>query len=83
MGLNPHTTMLWGKTFFPFSERRQTGMRGVAGNLQATSLLEGQGMLSVTWPPIVPQTIMAVQRGVTASNGSELPSLVQLDGFGI
>lgn len=46
-----------------------------------TGLLEGPEMLSVTWPPIVPRPIMAVQRGVTASVGSELPSLVQLDGF--
>lgn len=40
-----------GKTFFPFSECRQTGTSGVAGNLQATGLLEGPGMLSVTCPP--------------------------------
>lgn len=53
MGLNPHTAMLWGKTFFPFSECRQTGTSGAAaGNLQATGLLEGPGMLLVTWPPI-------------------------------
>lgn len=74
--------MLWGKTFFPFSECKQTGTSCVAGNLQATGLLVGQGMLLVAWPPIVPRPIMAVQRGVTASIGSELPSLVQLDGFG-
>lgn len=74
--------MLWGKTFFPFRKSRQTGTGGVAGNLQATGLLEGPGMLSVTWPPIVPRPIMAVQRGVTASIGSKLPLLVQLDGFG-
>lgn len=51
MDLNPHTAMLWGKTFFPFRECRQTGTGGVAGNLQATGLLEGPGMLSVTWAP--------------------------------
>lgn len=83
MGLNPHTAMLCGKTFFPFSECRQTGTSGVAGNLQATSLLEEPRMLSVAWPQIVPRPIMAVQEGVTASFGSELPSLVQLDGFGL
>lgn len=33
--------MLWGKTFFPFSECRQTGTSRVAGNLQATGLLDG------------------------------------------
>lgn len=39
-----------GKTFFPFRECRQTGTSSVAGNLQATGLLDGPGMLSVTWP---------------------------------
>lgn len=43
MGLNPHTAMLWGKTFSPFSQCRQTGTCGVAGDLQATGLLEGPG----------------------------------------
>lgn len=51
MGLNPHTAVLWAKTFFPFSESRQTGTSTAAGNLQATGLLEAPGMLSVVWAP--------------------------------
>lgn len=34
-------------------------------------------------PPIVPRPIMAVHKRVTASIGTKLPSLVQLDGFGV
>ncbi|KAK5854285.1 hypothetical protein PBY51_015369 [Eleginops maclovinus] len=81
--LNPHTVMLWGETFFPFSECRQTGTSGAAANLQAAGLLEGRGIfVGFVAPPIVQRPIIAVQRRVTASIGSELPSLVQLDGFG-
>lgn len=43
MGLNPHAAMLWGKTFFPFGECRQTGTSGVAGNSQANRPLGWTG----------------------------------------
>ncbi|KAK5882760.1 hypothetical protein CesoFtcFv8_021312 [Champsocephalus esox] len=64
--LNPHTAMLWGETFFPFSECRQTGTGGAAGNLQAAGLLEGPP------PNCAAAHYAAVQRRVTASIGSKL-----------
>lgn len=68
-----------GKHSFLLLSAGKQGKAVLRVNLRATGLSERTGMLSVTWPPIVPRPIMAVQRGVTASVGS---GLVQLDGFG-
>lgn len=70
-----------GKHSFLLVSADKQGQAVLLVTCRQTGLLEGPEMLSVTWPPIVPRPIMAVQRGVTASVGSELPSLVQLDGF--
>lgn len=84
---------VWGENILSFlAAADKQGQAALLVTCRQTGLLEGPGMLSGYVAPctIVPLPIMAVQRGVTASIGGggssssrELPSLVQLAGFGV
>lgn len=73
-----------GKTFFPFSERRQTATSTVAGNLQATqpASWKHQECSGLRGPQTRHGPLWLCTKLWLPGIGTKLPSPFQLDGFG-